>query len=70
MEKLKVAVLGTGNIANKSYLPYLVSRGDVELFYYDLSLEKAQACAERGRHLQSAGALVAHRPEASSSPGP
>lgn len=47
MEKLKVAVLGTGNIANKSYLPYLVSRGDVELFYYDLSLEKAQACAEK-----------------------
>ena len=47
MEKLKVAVLGTGKIANKSYLPYLVSRGDVELFYHDLSLEKAQACAEK-----------------------
>ena len=42
---LKIAIVGTGNVARQSYLPYLSRREDVLLSYYSLTPAKAEACA-------------------------
>jgi predicted dehydrogenase len=44
---LKIAVAGTGTVAVKNYLPYLVSQPDVELAYYNRTHEKAEQAAEQ-----------------------
>ena len=42
---LKVAIVGTGNVARASYLPYLAKQEDVSLSYYSRTRAKADACA-------------------------
>jgi predicted dehydrogenase len=42
---IKIAVVGTGNVARNSYLPYLSKRKDVVLTYYSRTRSKAEACA-------------------------
>ena len=41
---LKIAVVGTGNVARNSYLPYLAKQ-DVALSYFSRTRSKAEACA-------------------------
>lgn len=43
--KIKVAIVGTGNVARSNYLPFLAQQEDVELSYYNRTREKAEACA-------------------------
>lgn len=42
---LKVAIIGTGNVARKNYLPFLAQQDDVILSYYNRTREKADTCA-------------------------
>ncbi len=65
MEKLKIAILGSGRIAVKSYLPYLSQRDDVELFYNDHIFEKAEECAKQfgGKATKSLAELMAYDPD-------
>ena len=42
---LKLAIIGTGNVAKRNYLPFLAQQGDVALSYYNRSQEKAENCA-------------------------
>ena len=42
---LKIAIVGTGNVARQNYLPYLSKRQDVQLSYYSRTAAKAEACA-------------------------
>jgi predicted dehydrogenase len=44
---VKIGILGTGRVASGSYLPYLTTCEDVELFYHNRTKEKARACAEQ-----------------------
>ncbi|NQU44551.1 Gfo/Idh/MocA family oxidoreductase [bacterium] len=62
---LKVAVLGTGNVARKSYLPYLSKMEDVALTYFSRTRSKAEACAQEfgGRVVDSVGELLADDPD-------
>lgn len=43
---IKIAVVGTGNVARNSYLPYLSQLDDVQLTYYSRTRSKAEACAQ------------------------
>lgn len=48
MSKIKVAVIGCGNIANSSHIPSYLNNSEVEIKYFcDLIPEKAQACVEK-----------------------
>ena len=62
---LKIAVVGTGNVARKSYLPYL-SKQNVMLTYFSRTQLKAQACARDfgGRVTGSLQELLAEEPDA------
>ena len=44
---MRVAIVGTGKVAENNYLPYLVRHEDVELSYYNRSHDKAVAMADR-----------------------
>lgn len=60
MKKLKIAIVGTGHVAVKSYLPYLLQRNDVELLYYNRTFCKAEDCARQfgGTAFQTPGPLM------------
>ncbi len=48
MDKIKVAVIGCGTIANASHIPSYLNNPEVEIKYFcDLIPEKAQACVEK-----------------------
>ncbi len=48
MSKIKVAVIGCGNIATSSHIPAYMRNEDVEIKYFcDLIIEKAQACVDK-----------------------
>jgi predicted dehydrogenase len=47
MAKLKVAVVGTGKVAQGNYLPCLAAEPDVTLAYYNRTPAKAQDCAAK-----------------------
>lgn len=47
MRNLKVAVVGTGNVAQNNYLPVLAKEQDVSLGYHSRTRAKAEACAAR-----------------------
>ena len=54
---LKIAVVGTGNVARKNYLPFLSKQQDVSLAYFSRTKAKAEECARRfGGHV--AGSLT------------
>ena len=44
---LKVAIIGTGNVASRNYLPFLAQQEDVVLSYYNRTREKADTCARQ-----------------------
>jgi predicted dehydrogenase len=47
MAALKVAVVGTGKVAQNNYLPCLSAQVDVSLAYYSRTASKAEACANK-----------------------
>ncbi|MBE6560207.1 MAG: Gfo/Idh/MocA family oxidoreductase [Ruminococcaceae bacterium] len=48
MEKMKIAVIGCGRIANSAHIPNYMKLDDVEIKYFcDLIIEKAQACVDK-----------------------
>jgi predicted dehydrogenase len=47
MDRLKVALLGTGKVASENYLPHLVKEPGISLGYYNRTFSKAAACAEK-----------------------
>ncbi|OQA47496.1 MAG: Oxidoreductase family, NAD-binding Rossmann fold [Chloroflexi bacterium ADurb.Bin325] len=47
MDTLKVAIVGTGHVAEASYLPCLAREPNVDLAYYNRTSARAVACAER-----------------------
>ncbi len=47
MATLKVAVVGTGKVAQNNYLPCLAAEPDVALAYYSRTRSKADACASK-----------------------
>jgi len=63
---MKIAIVGTGNVARKNYLPYLSHIDDVELSYYNRTREKAESCAEEfgGRVAGSIADLMNEDPDA------
>ena len=63
---MKVAVVGTGGVAEKNYLPYIVEREDIQLSYLNRTRSKAEAVAERfgGRVAADAADLMADEPDA------
>ena len=65
MGKMKIAVVGTGSVAMRSYLPYLSKREDVELFYNDHIPGKAEECVEQfgGTATKSFAELMSHDPD-------
>ena len=62
---IKIAVVGTGNVARNSYLPYLSKREDVVLTYYSRTRSKAEACAHDfgGRVVSSIPELLEDNPD-------
>ena len=61
---LRVALVGTGKVAEENYLPYIVRHEDVELSYYNRSRDKAEAVAARfgGRVAASVADLMDGEP--------
>ena len=64
--RMKIAVVGTGGVAEKNYLPYIVARGDIQLSYLNRTRSKAEVVAEKfgGRVAVDAADLMADRPDA------
>ena len=62
---LKIAVIGTGNVAQRNYLPFLARQDDVSLSYYNRTREKAESCAEEfgGWVADSIDHLMAESPD-------
>ncbi|TFH14950.1 MAG: Gfo/Idh/MocA family oxidoreductase [Lentisphaerales bacterium] len=63
---VKIAVVGTGNVARNNYLPYLSKQKDVVLTYYSRTRSKAEACVGifGGRVANSIRELLADEPDA------
>ena len=48
MDKIKIAIIGCGTIANSAHIPAYLKNENVEIKYFcDLIAEKAQACVEK-----------------------
>jgi predicted dehydrogenase len=62
---MKIAIVGTGHVATKSYLPYLSNREDVELFYNDHIPDKAEECVKQfgGTATKSFAELMSYEPD-------
>ena len=62
---MKVAIVGVGSVATGSYLPYLATRDDVELLYYNRTPEKARKAADTfgGTVADSLQDLCGHNPD-------
>jgi predicted dehydrogenase len=62
---IRVAIVGTGKVAEQSYLPYLAQNEDVELSYYNRSPAKAEALAAQfgGWVAPSVAALMERAPD-------
>jgi predicted dehydrogenase len=63
---LCIGIVGCGNVAQSSYLPFLSQQKDVKLLYLSRSPEKAAACAQRfgGRAAETLEDLAAGSPDA------
>ncbi len=66
MANLKIAIVGTGNVARSNYLPYLSAQSDVRLSYYSRTQEKSESCARDfgGEAVNSAAELLETSPDA------
>jgi predicted dehydrogenase len=62
---IKVGIVGTGNVARNSYLPFLSKQPDVALLYHSRTRAKADACAQEfgGRVVGSVRELLAEKPD-------
>ena len=62
---LKVAIVGTGNVATTNYLPFLAQQDDISLSYYNRTREKADSCAQTfgGWVADSVDQLMAESPD-------
>ncbi len=62
---MKIAIVGTGNVAKDCYLPFLKTQKDVELSYFSRTKAKADACAAAfgGRACASLAELMAGDPD-------
>lgn len=65
MSKLRVAVVGTGSVARKNYLPFLARDTELSLGYYSRTADKARACADEfgGRAFDSVAELMDWAPD-------
>lgn len=63
---INIAIVGTGNVARSNYLPYLASQQDVNLFYYNRTHSKAEACARDfgGQAVHSVREVLERHPDA------
>jgi predicted dehydrogenase len=63
---LRIAVVGTGKVAQRNYLPGLAATADVSLGYYNRTRAKADECATKfgGQAFGSLAALMAWDPDA------
>lgn len=61
----KIAIIGTGQVAEKNYLPFIAARDDVALSYFNRSRDKAEAVAARfgGRVVGSIEELMDDQPD-------
>jgi len=62
---MKVAVIGTGKVAEHNYLPFLSKQKDVELSLFSRTPAKAEACAAKcgGRVASAIEDLMADSPD-------
>ena len=62
---IRVAIIGTGKVADQNYLPHIVKNDDVVLSYYNRTPAKAQAMAEKfgGRVAGSIAELMEDDPD-------
>lgn len=62
---MKVAIIGTGSVAVKNYIPYLSSRPGVSMLYYSRTMAKAEAAAANfgGKVLGSIKDLMSEEPD-------
>ncbi|MDR1280270.1 MAG: Gfo/Idh/MocA family oxidoreductase [Opitutaceae bacterium] len=63
---MKIAVIGTGNVATENYLPWFAAQTDIQLGCFDQNTVRAQAAAEKfgGCSFASSAELIAWRPAA------
>ena len=66
MTPLKLAIVGTGNVTRKNYVPFLAAQPGVELAYWNRTPDKARAMAAEfgGAVCASLAALMAWQPAA------
>jgi predicted dehydrogenase len=64
--KLKIGLVGTGNVAKRNYVPTLAADADVELGYYSRTVSKAETLADQfgGQVFDALEALVGWEPDA------
>lgn len=64
-KKWLVGIVGTGNVANDSYLPYLSKRDDVEFVYASRNFERAKKTAEKfgGRAFDNIAKMMEVHPD-------
>jgi len=62
---MKIAIVGTGNVAKDCYLPFLKTQKDVELSYFSRTKAKADACAATfgGKACSTLAELMAGDPD-------
>ena len=62
---IKVGIVGTGNVARSTYIPFLSRQEDVSLVYFSRTRSRAEACAQEygGRVVGSAQELLAEEPD-------
>ena len=62
---MKIAVVGTGGVAERNYLPYIAEREGIRLSYFNRTRSKAEAVAEQfgGRVAADAADLMADEPD-------
>ena len=65
MTRLKVAIVGTGKVAERNYVPYLSTEAEVSLGYYNRTQAKAEAFEKRfgGQVFSSLRDLIAWQPD-------
>jgi predicted dehydrogenase len=65
MKKLKVAIVGTGNVARQNYIPYLAGRGDIEMGFHNRTMEKVEEILREhpGTLLETPDAVAAWNPD-------
>lgn len=62
---VKLAIVGTGNVAVRNYLPFLAQQEDVTLSYYNRTQEKADGCVQQfgGWAADSIDSLMSDSPD-------